>query len=421
MANMKIRRSFFYNQHSFTLVELLIVIGILAILVAAIVVVLNPAQLLAQARDSKRQQDLTSLNQALSLIEQQSGSSATLPSGFASTTVFTSLPDSTSTVCASWSLPALPAGWSYACTSSTTLNNIDGTGWIPLNFNTLTFGATQLSLLPLDPINTSSTGLYYTYVAGGSFELNGIFESQKYRFSNNPRNLPGILGYGSDLSLSPVFTTNGLIGYWNFDNNVSDQINGTVGTWYGASTEKYVSEKIISAATFNGSNDYIDTNASSLINFDTNDFSISYWMKPKSPVRGGWILGRKSSASNKYGIGWFCGMSSCYCNTNDALPSPPGSSCGARTMDPPYNYDSWTHVVIVRDGADNTIKSWVNGAEFYSGSINNASIDNPGYSLYFAKQSFSGGNYWYGSLDDVRIYNRAISDAEIVALYNATR
>ncbi|MFA6494844.1 MAG: type II secretion system protein, partial [Candidatus Paceibacterota bacterium] len=41
---------------SFTLIELLIVIGILAILVAAIVITLNPAQLLAQARDSKRQQ-----------------------------------------------------------------------------------------------------------------------------------------------------------------------------------------------------------------------------------------------------------------------------------------------------------------------------------------------------------------------------
>ncbi|MFA6495289.1 MAG: type II secretion system protein, partial [Candidatus Paceibacterota bacterium] len=35
---------------SFTLIELLIVIGILAILVAAIVITLNPAQLLAQAR-----------------------------------------------------------------------------------------------------------------------------------------------------------------------------------------------------------------------------------------------------------------------------------------------------------------------------------------------------------------------------------
>ncbi|MDD4931154.1 MAG: prepilin-type N-terminal cleavage/methylation domain-containing protein, partial [Candidatus Colwellbacteria bacterium] len=43
---------------SFTLVELLIVIAILAVLAAAVVVVLNPAELLAQARDSQRSTDL---------------------------------------------------------------------------------------------------------------------------------------------------------------------------------------------------------------------------------------------------------------------------------------------------------------------------------------------------------------------------
>ncbi|MFA6994730.1 MAG: type II secretion system protein, partial [Candidatus Paceibacterota bacterium] len=56
------------SPKSFTLIELLIVIGILAVLVAAIVITLNPAQLLAQARDSKRQQDLSALNQALNTI-----------------------------------------------------------------------------------------------------------------------------------------------------------------------------------------------------------------------------------------------------------------------------------------------------------------------------------------------------------------
>ncbi|MFA6495055.1 MAG: type II secretion system protein, partial [Candidatus Paceibacterota bacterium] len=56
------------DPKSFTLIELLIVIGILAVLVAAIVITLNPAQLLAQARDSKRQQDLSALTQALNTI-----------------------------------------------------------------------------------------------------------------------------------------------------------------------------------------------------------------------------------------------------------------------------------------------------------------------------------------------------------------
>ncbi len=41
------RKEFYASEASFTLIELLIVIGILSVLVAAVVVVLNPAQLCA--------------------------------------------------------------------------------------------------------------------------------------------------------------------------------------------------------------------------------------------------------------------------------------------------------------------------------------------------------------------------------------
>ena len=50
----------------FTLLELLIVIGILAILAGVVVLVLNPAELLRQARDSQRISDLSTMRSAIS-------------------------------------------------------------------------------------------------------------------------------------------------------------------------------------------------------------------------------------------------------------------------------------------------------------------------------------------------------------------
>ena len=54
-------------KKGFTLIELLIVIAILAILATTVVLVLNPAQILAQARDAQRISDLSSIKSAIAL------------------------------------------------------------------------------------------------------------------------------------------------------------------------------------------------------------------------------------------------------------------------------------------------------------------------------------------------------------------
>src|SRR3989344_9177132 len=55
------------QRKGFTLIELLIVIGIIGILAAAVIVVLNPAELLAQARDGTRLSDTDSVTSAINL------------------------------------------------------------------------------------------------------------------------------------------------------------------------------------------------------------------------------------------------------------------------------------------------------------------------------------------------------------------
>ena len=118
------------NKHSFTLVELLIVIGILAILTAAVVLVLNPAELLRQSRDSTRISDMASLSDALKLLQTQSEGIFT--SSVAST-VYVSLPDTSST-CGSLGLPSLPTGYTYHCVPSASSTLINGQGWLPIDF-----------------------------------------------------------------------------------------------------------------------------------------------------------------------------------------------------------------------------------------------------------------------------------------------
>lgn len=186
------------NKKGFTLVELLIVIGILVILSTAAVLVINPAELLKQARDSQRLADLNAIQSALGLYMSQVDST-TLNSG--STDSGTYVGRCTYAVAAG-SMPTNnnPFG-SHASSSSTcytwatTPRGVDGTGWVNAVFSDLTGvgGQVPFASLPVDPTNDSThmygyagvdtaTPTYHPLAASSkTFELDARLESQKHR------------------------------------------------------------------------------------------------------------------------------------------------------------------------------------------------------------------------------------------------
>lgn len=146
------------DKKGFTLVELLIVIGILAVLAAAVVVVLNPAELLAQARDSQRMQDLASVHSALSLY-----SVSTTSPTFGADLIITN--------------DAGTCGVEIAADSDRTT---DGNGWVRVNLDSLT-GGSPLAVLPIDPVNSGD----YAYCYDGDntnkkWEVATTLESAKF-------------------------------------------------------------------------------------------------------------------------------------------------------------------------------------------------------------------------------------------------
>jgi prepilin-type N-terminal cleavage/methylation domain-containing protein len=112
------------TKKSFTLVELMIVIAILAILAAIVIFALNPAEIFRKNRDARRMADLQTLNKAITFMPTWNVSGVSLGT---STYVYLSLPDSSPT-CSSYALATLPTGYSYSCVTSTNINKVDGTG-----------------------------------------------------------------------------------------------------------------------------------------------------------------------------------------------------------------------------------------------------------------------------------------------------
>ena len=78
----------------------------------------------------------------------------------------------------------------------------------------------------------------------------------------------------------------------------------------------------------------------------------------------------------------------------------------------------WYHVAAVRDDAAKTIELYVNGnlegSKSYAGKI---PVSSRATSTWEAVALW--GDYFNGDLDEVEIYNRALSDSEIQAIFNA--
>ena len=147
----------------FTLLELLIVVGIVGTLATAVAMVLKPAELLNSSRDVKRMSELGAINKLLSLYRFEN------TSGFGSSSVvYYSLPDDNSD-CSSWTLPDIPSGWTRSCKPESEYRKTNGTGWVPVDFNNISFSK-NLPSLPVDPINNQDS--YFTYNVSGDNQDN---------------------------------------------------------------------------------------------------------------------------------------------------------------------------------------------------------------------------------------------------------
>jgi prepilin-type N-terminal cleavage/methylation domain-containing protein len=397
------------KEHSlpcFTLIELLVVMGILGILMAITILVINPAEYLRRARDTNRVSDLNTLKTALTLYSVDTGTDFSIPDYV----VYVSLPDSSS-ICATWSLPALPTSnpWVYHCSTTATYRKIDGTGWVPVNLSTM--ASKPLSSLPIDP--TNDTTYYYTFVKGGSFELNAITETQSYKTgSNNKTNLPGVIAAGTNLNLSPIYNSSGLVGYWNFDEGTGTNANDSSGngntgallngpTWMAGNNCK-----VVGCLSFNGVSNYVSISDNTNLKLN-GDFSIGFWYKLNSFVNTYPGIISKGPA-NIAGAGYliYYSGSSPYSLTykRDNL------SCNVSGV----VTGNWKHYLLTYSGG---VCKWYVDGSLTSTTAQSFATNTDTSSLLFGK----GSDYGKGFIDGMRIYNRALSAAEVRALYRATK
>lgn len=187
-----------------------------------------------------------------------------------------------------------------------------------------------------------------------------------------------------------------LVAYYPFNSNALDESgNGNHGTVFGATLADDRCGDDNSAYFFSGNGSYINTNIT-----PNSIFSISIWYnKDQSQNENAGLFSTYSGGFNYSGV--YYAMN----GTGDWI------RCDGNSLD---SYASsaliWKHIVIVSDGTkvkvyeDTDIKLEFNGTTNHSNSL-------------VIGDSRYNGRYFSGKIDDIRIYNRVLSDEEITLLY----
>lgn len=203
----------------------------------------------------------------------------------------------------------------------------------------------------------------------------------------------------------PTSLRSGLVGFWPFCGNANDASGfNNHGQVFGATLTNDRFGSPNSAYSFNSVNaNYIRCPGSSL--FTSNSMTLSFWINITNYNE----LSELICLGNTTGTFW--GAST----ANRIVSLNYGSGCGNGMMSYPiytFNPGSWYNVTFVSDRVNRLAKVYVNG-QFIG---DNPSGVNTGCStsyLYFGVDIFSLPEYFTGKLDDIFIWNRALSLSEI--------
>lgn len=209
-------------------------------------------------------------------------------------------------------------------------------------------------------------------------------------------------------------TRSGLVGEWTFSEN-SGPVTSDTSTQANFAALSDETMWTDGAVDFSGSQTYLRCPAGSSLNL-TGSLTMSAWINPRSYGEGNY--GRiidKGVGSAARGFTFML---------NGTAKAPSYLVYGAAIASGTANsvpLNTWTHVAIVHDPAAGTAEFYVNGQPAGSAAYTRANVDTATDPLYIGIRGYTMDRSFDGQIDGVRMYNRAITPAEMSLLYQEGR
>jgi hypothetical protein len=225
----------------------------------------------------------------------------------------------------------------------------------------------------------------------------------------------------------------GLVGWWKFDDASSGTTpataadssgNGNTGTLVNAPTWTS-SGKIGDALTLvAASTQYVDVPNSAVLNL-TGSLTVAGWFNLTSlPASGPYtfLVRHLTSGATPYVLTiehQFCGAGAGPADILFITDDGAGHNGVACTANAITATGTWYHIVAVRDSVAGKLTIYINGVQVQQNGDGGVNPTSAAGDLYFGQHGTFGEDL-DGTIDDVRVYNSALSAAQVLSLYNGT-
>lgn len=242
----------------------------------------------------------------------------------------------------------------------------------------------------------------------------------------------GVVNSSKKVSSKSMISTasvpsSGLVAEYKFSGNGNDTSgNGNNASVVSATltTDRYSANN--SCYQFNGISNYIEIPDSNVLSINTtNKLSISVWLRPDvlnfSHSQSGYVhwMGKGVSNQHEYVFRMYNLSDATRPNRMSAYAFNLSGGLGAGGyVQETVTTGVWIHLVAVYDYTNNQIKLYKNGVLKDTDTFSGYSIVPANGTAPFRIGTRDFGSYFEGAIDDVRVYDRALSVSEINSLYN---
>lgn len=265
------------------------------------------------------------------------------------------------------------------------------------------------------PANLSSTGITFSADITSVYAANST--GSQYCLSAVRQTTSYVVTQGSSTPvLGGCVPNNGLVAEWTFNGNANDTSGSAMnGTVVGATLTTGQDGSANSAYLFSGTSQYISLASSTPLNFTTGQFSVSAWVNLSTlPAVSTWydILSSTNTGDWSFGINaTAAGVGRSMMTKISQVDAPAG---------PTVDQNTWKLLTVVYTygPAPSTVAYYLDGVLAASTSWNHSG---QGAFTPAIKRigSRAASGYFRGAIDDLRVYDRALSAAEITSMYAA--